>query len=440
MHQDPGLTRRRFCEVVAAGAATARLGLGASLAQAQQEGADPTAVRPFQVGFPEEDLAELRRRVNAARWPDQETVPDASQGPKLATIQKLACYWGTDYDWGACETRLKALPHFMTTIDGLGIHFIHVKSKHQNAMPLLLTHGWPGSIIEMLKVIDPLTNPTAHGGNASDAFHVVIPSMPGYGFSGKPTTTGWDVAHIARAWATLMKRVGYTQYVAQGGDWGALITDLMGVQAPPGLLGIHTNMTGAVPPEIDQAAQAGKPAPTGLSPEEQRAYDRLLDTYKNVVYGAMMGWHPQSLTGLADSPVGLAAFILDHDPRSYQLIARAFDGQPGGLTRDDVLDNITLYWLTGTAISAARLYWENKLSYFAPKGVAIPAAVSDFPEEIEIVPRSWAEKAYPKLIYYNHPEKGGHFAAWEQPQIFSEELRAGFRPLREAKSKQSESK
>jgi pimeloyl-ACP methyl ester carboxylesterase len=387
------------------------------------------------VDFPDADLAELKRRIDATKWPEREAVPDASQGVQHATVQKLARYWATEYDWSAFEKRMKSVPHFMTTIDGLGIHFIHVRSKHENAMPLILAHGWPGSFIELMKVIDPLTNPTAHGANASDAFHVVIPSMPGYGFSGKPTTTGWDVPHIARAWIVLMKRLGYTQYVAQGGDWGSVVVDLMGLQTPPGLRGIHTNMPGVVPPEIDKAAAAGKPAPAGLSPEERRAYDRLVDTYKNVGYAVMMGWHPQTLAGLADSPVGLAAFILDHDPRSYQLIARSFDGQREGLTRDDVLDNITMYWLTNTAISSARLYWENKLSYFSAKAVAIPAAVSEFPDEIELSPRSWAEKAYSKLIYYNKAEKGGHFAAWEQPQIFSEELRAGFRSLREGGQK-----
>ena len=431
MEQEPGLTRRQLCGAAAATITAGTLGFSTLTALAQQEGGDQTAVRPFQVQVPEADLADLRRRINATKWPEREGVPDASQGVQLATIQKLARYWATDYDWGKCEARLKALPHFMTKIDGLDIHFIHVRSKHENAFPLILTHGWPGSIIEFLKIIDPLTNPTAHGANASDAFHVVIPSMPGYGFSGKPTAPGWGPERIARAWVTLMKRLGYTQYVAQGGDWGAVITDLMALQAPQGLLGIHTNMSGVVPPEIDKEAQAGAPAPAGLSPEERAAYERLAETYKNVGYAVMMGWHPQSLTALADSPVGLAAFLIDHDPRSYALIARVFEGKPEGLTRDDVLDNVTLYWLTNTAMSSARLYWENKLSYFAAKGVALPAAVSDFPDEIESIPRSWAEKAYPKLVHYHKAEKGGHFAAWEQPQIFSEGVRAGFRPMRE---------
>jgi pimeloyl-ACP methyl ester carboxylesterase len=430
MQEESGLTRRRFCEIAAAGAAAAPLGLAPSLAAAQQEG-DASGVHPFSVGFPDADLAELRRRVNATRWPDKEAVPDASQGVKLATLQKLARYWAKDYDWGKCEARLRALPQFMTTIDGLGIHFIHVRSKHENAMPLLLTHGWPGSIIEFLKVIGPLTDPTAHGADASDAFHVVIPSMPGYGFSGKPTAPGWGPERCARAWVTLMQRLGYTQYVAQGGDWGSMITDLMALQAPPGLIGIHTNMSPVIPPEIDKAARAGEPAPSGLSDEERAAYQRAADTYKNVGYATMMGWHPQSLSGFADSPVGLAAFLIDHDPRSYLLIARVFDGQAEGLTRDDVLDNVTLYWLTNTAMSSSRLYWENKNSYFASKGVAIPAGVTDFPDEIVIVPRSWAEQAYPKLVYYHKAEKGGHFAAWEQPQIFAVEMRGAFRPMRE---------
>jgi pimeloyl-ACP methyl ester carboxylesterase len=319
----------------------------------------------------------------------------------------------------------------MTEIDGLDIHFIHVRSKHDNALPLIVTHGWPGSIIEQLKIIDPLTNPTAHGASASDAFHLVIPSMPGYGFSGKPTTTGWGPERIARAWTVLMKRLGYTKFVAQGGDWGAVIVDLMGVQAPPELLGIHTNMAGAVPPDIDKAAFTGAPPPPDLSAEERHAYDRLVFFYaKGLAYALEMGNRPQTLYGIADSPVGLAGWILDHDALSYELIARVFDGQPEGLTRDDILDNITHYWLTNTAVSSSRLYWENKLSFVAPKNVAIPVAVSVFPDEIYTVSRSWAERAYPKLIHYNKLDKGGHFAAWEQPQLFSEEVRAGFRSLR----------
>ena len=350
---------------------------------------------------------------------------------QLKTVQQLAHYWGTEYDWRKCEAKLKALPHFITEIDGLDIHFIHVRSKHENALPLIVTHGWPGSVIEQLKIVDPLTNPTAHGASASDAFHLVIPSLPGYGFSGKPTAPGWGPERIARAWAVLMGRLGYSLYVAQGGDWGALIVDMMGVQAPPGLLGIHTTWAGAVPPEIDKAAFTGAPPPSGLAPEEGHAYDQLAFFYtRGLSYAQEMGNHPQTLYGIADSPVGLGAWIIDHDIRSYELIARVFDGQPEGLTRDDILDNITLYWLTNTAVSSARLYWENKLAFFAPKNVSIPVAVSAFPDDIYAAPRTWVERAYPKLIHYNKLPKGGHFAAWEQPQFFSEEVRAGFRPLR----------
>jgi pimeloyl-ACP methyl ester carboxylesterase len=395
------------------------------------QAADKNAIRPFHVNVPEAELTELRRRINATKWPERETVTDPSQGVQLATMQKLAHHWGTKYDWRRCEAQLKALPHFITEIDGLDIHFIHVRSKHDSALPLIVTHGWPGSTIEQLKIIDPLTNPTAHGASASDAFHLVIPSMPGYGFSGKPTTTGWGPDRIARAWAVLMKRLGYTRYVAQGGDWGAVIVDLMGVQAPPELLGIHTNMAGAVPAEIDKAAFTGAPPPPDLSAEERHAYDRLVFFYaKGLAYALEMGNHPQTLYGIADSPVGLAGWILDHDALSYELIARVFDGQAEGLTRDDILDNITHYWLTNTAVSSSRLYWENKLSFVAPKNVAIPVAVSVFPDEIYTVSRSWAERAYPKLIHYNKLDKGGHFAAWEQPQLFSEEVRAGLRSLR----------
>ncbi len=393
--------------------------------------ADKAAIRPFHVDVPEAELTELRKRINATRLPEKEPVTDQSQGVQLATIQKLVRYWGTEYDWRKVEAKLKALPQFITEIDGLDIHFIHVRSKHDNALPLIVTHGWPGSVIEQLKIIDPLANPTAHGASASDAFHLVIPSMPGYGFSGKPTTTGWGPERIARAWAVLMKRLGYTRYAAQGGDWGALIVELMGVQAPPELLGIHTNMAATVPPEIDKAAFTGAPPPPGLSAEERHAYDRLAFFYtKGLAYALEMGHRPQTLYGIADSPVGLAAWILDHDASSYELMARVFDGRPEGLTPDDVLDNITLYWLTNTGVSSSRLYWENKLAFFAPKNVAIPVAVSVFPDEIYAAPRSWAERAYPKLIHYNKVDKGCHFAAWEQPKLFVEEVRAGLRSLR----------
>ena len=397
------------------------------------QAADATNIRPFHYKAPEADLTELRRRINNTRWPERETVADATQGVQLATTEALARYWATEYDWRKIEAKLNALPQFITEIDGLDIHFIHVRSKHENALPLIVTHGWPGSIIEQMKIIDPLTNPTAHGGSASDAFDVVIPSMPGYGFSGKPSTPGWNPEHIARAWVMLMKRLGYTKFVAQGGDWGAVIVDLMGVQAAPELLAIHTNMPGIFPAEIDAAAFSGKPAPSDLSADEKVAYERLQFVYqKGIGYGYQMGLRPQTLYGIADSPVGLAAYFLDHDARSYELIARAFAGESEGLTRDDILDNITITWLTNTALSGARLYWEyfGYGGYFNAKGVKIPVAVSVFPDELYPAPRSWAQQAYPKLIHFNNLPKGGHFAAFEQPKLFSEEIRAGFRSLR----------
>jgi pimeloyl-ACP methyl ester carboxylesterase len=390
-----------------------------------------TAIRPFAIETPQADLDDLRARIAATRWPDKEPVEDQSQGVQLATLQALARYWAEEHDWRKCEEKLNALPNFITEIDGLDIHFIHVRSKHEDALPLIVTHGWPGSVIEQLKIIDPLTNPTAHGASASDAFHLVIPSMPGYGFSGKPTTTGWGPVRIASAWIVLMKRLGYTRFVAQGGDWGGLVVDQMGVQAPPELIGIHTNQPGAVPADVFEAVQSGAPAPSGLSDEERDRYEKLKDFFAtDVAYAQEMGTRPQTLYGVADSPVGLAAWMIDHDMASYELIARVFDGQAEGLTRDDVLDNITHYWLTNTGVSSGRIYWENKLGFYDAKGVSIPVAVSVFPDEVDAVPRSWAERAYPNLVHYNEVDKGGHFAAWEQPELFVAEVRAGFRPLR----------
>ncbi len=395
-----------------------------------QPSGDP-AIRPFQFHASDEALADLRRRVIATKWPNRETVNDATQGVELATIQALAHYWATAHDWRKVEARLNALPQFITEIDGVDIHFIHVRSKHEHALPVIITHGWPGSIIEQLKIIDPLTNPTAHGGTAADAFDVVIPSLPGHGFSGKPTALGWDPIRIARAWAVLMQRLGYTRYVAQGGDWGNAVTEQMALLTPPGLLGIHTNMPATIPDDIAKALAAGGPTPSGLSADEKRAYEQVDFFYKHGLgYAQEMAGRPQTLYALEDSPVGLAAWMIDHDSASYALIGRVFAGQTEGLTRDDILDNITLYWLTNTAVSSARLYWESKLPFFAPKGVPIPAAVSAFPDEIYQAPRSWTEKAYPKLIHYNRLPKGGHFAAWEQPAAFTDELRASFRSLR----------
>jgi pimeloyl-ACP methyl ester carboxylesterase len=394
------------------------------------------AIRPFTVNFPEADLADLRSRVKATRWPDRETVKDTSQGAQLATMQALARYWAMEHDWRKIEAKLNALPQFVTEIDGLDIHFIHVRSKHENALPMIVTHGWPGSIIEQLKIIGPLTNPTAHGGSASDAFDLVIPSLPGYGFSGKPAAPGWTPVTIARAWATLMQRLGYTRYVAQGGDWGNAVSEVMALQQPAGLLGIHTNMAATVPADVSKALSAGSLQPAGLSADEKHAWDQLDDFYKHgLAYAQEMSNRPQTLYGIVDSPVGLAAWMLDHDIRSYGMISRAFDGKTEGLTRDDILDNVTLYWLTNTAISSARLYWDTTQistggGFFDVRGVKIPVAVSAFPDEIYAAPKSWAVRAYPKLIHYNKLDKGGHFAAWEQPQLFTSEMRAAFRSLR----------
>ncbi len=392
---------------------------------------DKDGIRPFHINIPEEALADLRRRIAATKWPSQELVPDATQGVQLKTMRKLAGYWAKDYDWRKTEAKLNSYPQFVTNIDGVDIHFIHVRSKNPNALPVIITHGWPGSIIEQLKIIGPLTDPTAYGGKAEDSFDVVIPSLPGYGFSGKPTATGWDPQRVARAWAVLMDRLGYKKYVAQGGDWGNAVTEQMALQQPAGLIGIHTNMPATIPDDIAKALASGGPPPSGLSADEKYAYDQVAFFYKNGLgYANEMALRPQTLYGIEDSPVGLAAWMIDHDAASEALIARVFDGKPEGLTREDIVENITLYWLTSTAISSARLYWESKLAFFAPKGITIPVAVSAFPDEIYQAPRSWTEKAYPKLIHYNRLPKGTHFAAWEQPEFFVAELRASFKSLR----------
>lgn len=429
--QVTGLTRRTLLA-----ASAASLGIAALASSGASASSAPDAIRPFHVKFSPEELADLRRRIKATKWPDPETVKDSSQGVQFETTKKLAHYWANKYDWRKMEAKLNALPQFVTEIDGLDIHFIHVRSKHENALPVIITHGWPGSIIEQLKVIDPLTNPTAHGGSASDAFDVVIPSLPGHGFSGKPTVPGWTPITIAQAWAKLMQRLGYTKYVAQGGDWGNAVSEVMALQQPPGLLGIHTNMAATLPANVSRALAFHESPPAGLSADERNAWDQLVDFYgKGLAYALEMSNRPQTLYGIADSPVGLAAWMIDHDIRSYKLIARVFDGASEGLTRDDILDNVTLYWLTNTAVSSARLYWDTTQistggGFFDVRGVKIPVAVSAFPDEIYAAPRSWAEQAYPKLIHYNKLEKGGHFAAWEQPAAFTTELRTAFKPLR----------
>jgi pimeloyl-ACP methyl ester carboxylesterase len=418
-------TRRELLAATVVGGALSLLP-GKVLATAEGD-----QIRPFKVKIPQDQLTDLHRRIVATRWPDKELVKDSSQGVQLATARALATYWAKNYDWRKCEARLNALPQFTTEIDGVEIHFIHIKSKEKNALPLIVTHGWPGSILEQMKIIDPLTNPTAHGGSATDAFDLVIPSMPGHGFSGKPTELGWDPIRIAKAWVVLMERLGYDRYGAQGGDWGDAVTEQMALLTPPGLIGIHVNMPATVPDDVAKALQAGGPPPAGLAPDELQAYQQLAEFYKRGLgYAIEMANRPQTLYGLVDSPVGMASWMIDHDIKSYELIARVFAGKSEGLTRDDIIDNATLYWVTNTAISSARLYWESKLAFFAPKGITIPVGVSVFPDELYAAPKSWAEKAYPKLIHYNRLDKGGHFAAWEQPMALTAELRDTFKSLR----------
>jgi pimeloyl-ACP methyl ester carboxylesterase len=420
--------RREVLAASAAGGAALFGSTGLSAAGSSER--ESATIRPFRIHVPDADLVDLKRRLEATRWPERETVDDARQGVRLATMKALVHYWLEDYEWRNCETYLNSLPQFITEIDGLDIHFVHVRSKHSNALPIIVTHGWPGSVIEQLKIIAPLTDPTAHGGNAADAFDVVIPSLPGHGFSGKPTAAGWDPIRIARAWSVLMTRLGYFRYVAQGGDWGNAVTEQMALQRPVGLIGIHTNMPATLPDAVSNALATGGSAPLGLSADETYAWDQLDFFWKHGLgYAQEMANRPQTLYAIADSPAGLAAWMLDHDARSYDLIARVFEGSSEGLSKEDIIDNIALYWLTNTAVSSARLYWESKLAFFAPKGVQLPTAVSAYPDEIYTAPRSWTEQAYPKLIYYNRLPGGGHFAAWERPQIFTEELRAAFRSL-----------
>jgi len=443
----PGFSRRKFVGAAAATVVAGPPGLldvsrrleavAETLTKAARRTSGAKAdVRPFHVSFPNAQLTDLRRRIKATRWPERETVTDYSQGVKLETMQALAEYWGTKHEWRRAEARLNSFPQFITEIDGLDIHFIHLRSKHESALPLVITHGWPGSVIEQLKVIEPLANPTAYGSTAADAFHLVVPSLPGYGFSGKPTSPGWHPPRIARAWTELMRRLGYKKFVAQGGDWGNAVSEQMALQSPPELLGISTNMAATVPADVAKALAAGGPPPAGLSNEERHAWDQLdFFNQKGLGYANEMALRRQTLYGLVDSPIGLAAWILDHDAASQALIARVFAGQREGLTRDDILDNVTVYWLTNTAISSARLYWDNlnsaKAGFFDIKNVTIPVAVSAFPEEIYQAPRSWAERAYPRLIHYNKLDKGGHFAAWEQPELFVAEVRESFKSLRQ---------